>query len=55
MDGLEFTTKMVEALAWPGTAIAIVVILRKEVLKLIPKLTKLEADPLKGKRLAIPS
>ncbi|SEL19570.1 hypothetical protein SAMN03159362_3610 [Pseudomonas sp. NFIX51] len=48
MDNLEFTAKVIEALAWPVGVVTLVAMLRKEVLELIPKLTKLEAGPLKA-------
>lgn len=48
MNGLEFVAKVIEALAWPLAAVILAAMLRKEVLKLFPKLTKLEAGPLKA-------
>ena len=48
MNGWEFTAKVIEALAWPIGVVVLVAMLRKEVLQLIPKLTKLEAGPLKA-------
>lgn len=48
MDVLEFTSKVIDALAWPVGTVVLVALLRKEVLELVPKLTKLEAGPLKA-------
>lgn len=48
MDWLTFTIKLIDSLAWPVTTMIVVTMLRKKVLDLIPKLTKLEVGSLKA-------
>ena len=48
MDWLTFTSKAIEALAWPVAAIALVVLLRKEISKLTPFIKKVKAGPLEA-------
>lgn len=48
MDWLTFTSKIIQALAWPVSIVIIIFLLRKQILELIPKITKLEAGPLKA-------
>ena len=48
MDWLTFASKIIQALAWPVSIVIIIFLLRKQILELIPKITKLEAGPLKA-------
>jgi hypothetical protein len=48
MDLLSFVAKLVEALAWPTAVFAIVLLLRKELRKVVPLLKKLKAGPLEA-------
>ncbi|MDO9003602.1 MAG: hypothetical protein Q7V20_09140 [Aquabacterium sp.] len=48
MDWLTFISKMAEALAWPIAVLTVVLLLRGELLKIIPLLKKLKAGPLEA-------
>ena len=48
MDTLTFITKLCEALGWPISSIALVVILRREIRLLLPTLRKLKAGPVEA-------
>jgi hypothetical protein len=48
MDWLTFTSKALDALAWPLASIALVALLRKELQKLAPQLKKVKAGPLEA-------
>ena len=48
MDWLTFTSKVLEALAWPISSIVLVALLRGEISKLAPFLKKLKAGPLEA-------
>jgi len=42
MDALTFISELIKAVAWPVTAIALVVLLRKPIVELIPLLRRLK-------------
>lgn len=48
MDWLTFTTKIIEALAWPIASIVILALLRKQVIGLLPLLKRVKAGPLEA-------
>lgn len=48
MDWLTFTTKIVEALAWPIASIVFLALLRKQVIGLLPLLKRVKAGPLEA-------
>lgn len=48
MDTLTFISKLLEILAWPGTVVTLVLLLRKELRQLIPLLRKLKAGPVEA-------
>jgi len=48
MDPLTLTVKLVEGLAWPLASIALVVLLRMEIRRLLPLLKKIKAGPLEA-------
>lgn len=48
MDWLTFTTKIIEALAWPVASIIILALLRKQVTGLLPLLKRVKAGPLEA-------
>jgi hypothetical protein len=48
MDLLAFVAKIVEALAWPGAALVIVVLLRSPIGQLVPLLRRLKAGPIEA-------
>lgn len=48
MDSLAFIAKLVEALAWPISAIVLVILLRREIAALAPFIRKLKAGPLEA-------
>jgi hypothetical protein len=55
MDWLTFIAAITKALAWPGSLVAVVLILRKSLLRLLPQLERLEYKNFKlefSKRLA---
>lgn len=45
MDALTFLTKLLEFGAWPAAAIAIILVLRKELQALLPNIKKFKAGP----------
>ncbi len=48
MDTLTFITKLVEALAWPVATLALVLLLRKQIVDLLPYVKKLKAGPVEA-------
>lgn len=48
MDWLTFVSKVIEALAWPVAAVALVFLLRDEISKLAPFIKKVKAGPLEA-------
>lgn len=48
VDTLTFITKLCEALGWPITSIALVVVLRREIRLLLPSLRKFKAGPVEA-------
>ena len=46
MDALTFLTKLLEFGAWPAAAIAVILVLRKELQALLPNIKKFKAGPL---------
>ena len=48
MDTLTFITKLIEFLAWPASALVLVLILRKEIRSLLPFVKKLKAGPVEA-------
>lgn len=48
MDSYTFISKLFESLAWPITAVALVLILKSEINKLLPFIRKLKAGPLEA-------
>jgi hypothetical protein len=48
MDWLTFTSKIIESLAWPVAAVALVALLRNEIGKLAPFLKKVKAGPVEA-------
>lgn len=42
MDGLTFTSKLIESLAWPVTTVLLVALLRKPIIELVPLMKKLK-------------
>jgi len=49
MDTLTFISELIKAVAWPMTAIVLVVLLRKPIIELIPLLRKLKYKELEKK------
>jgi len=48
MDWLSFIASVIGSIAWPGTALTIVLLLRKELVALLPFLRKLKAGPVEA-------
>jgi hypothetical protein len=48
MDGATFVIRFIEALAWPGAAVTIAFVFRKELRSLMPLIRKLKAGPLEA-------
>lgn len=48
MNSLEFTSEIVKALAWPATTLIVLIVMRKEILKLMPLLRKFKAGPVEA-------
>ena len=48
MDWLTFISKVIESLAWPIAAVALVVLLRDEIAKLAPLIKRVKAGPLEA-------
>lgn len=48
VDSLAFIAKLVDALAWPVSAVVLVVLLRREIAALTPYIRKLKAGPLEA-------
>jgi len=48
MDILTFITKIVEALAWPVSSVALVALLRREIRLLLPLVKKIKAGPVEA-------
>ncbi len=48
MDWPTFVASIVSSIAWPATALAIIWLLRKEILRLLPFLSRLKAGPIEA-------
>jgi hypothetical protein len=48
VDLLTFTSKVIEALAWPVASVVLVALLREEIAKLVPFLKRLKAGPVEA-------
>lgn len=48
MDWLEFTSKLIDSLAWPVAAVVLGLIFRKKLIELLPLLRKVKAGPLEA-------